>query len=244
MTATVTPSPYARVALSDPGQRLEAYKQALRFWLQYPHPAADNILLLENSGADLSELRKIAATRDSQKKSVEILSISGNTIPEGSNYGFAEMELLDAGLAQSRLREATTHLIKVTGRLVFPALGGALDRTPKPFDVLVDLRKLGFPRRGFDASVQVFVTSHSFYDHVLRGSRFEMNTTDVRLLEHLLARKVAPYRDCPGVHLRFPINVEPVGMSGFSGRSYSSPKLRFTRAVRAVLRRVAPDYWF
>ncbi len=244
MTATVTPAAAANVKRADPRVRLEDYKQALRFWLRYPHPAADNILLLENSGADLSELHSIARDENPLAKQVEILSILGNCIPPGRNYGYTEMQLLDDGLAQSRLRSQTTHLIKVTGRLTFPELGRALDLTPKPFTVLADFRKLGFPRRGFDASTQLFIVSHAVYDQVLRNSREEMNSTSIRLLEHLIAHKLAPLRGQPGIHLRFPINVEPVGISGFTARAYNSPRQALTRATRALLRRVAPGFWF
>jgi len=244
MTATITPAPNAQVKRSDPRLRLEDYKQALRFWLHYPHAAAARILLLENSGADLSELHGITAHENPFAKDVEILSVPGNVIPEGTNYGYTEMALLDKGLSQSRLRHLTTHMVKVTGRLTFPMIGRALDLTQKPFDALVDFRKLGFPRRGFDASTQIFVVSHIFYDAVLRDSRKEMNSSDVRLLEHLIAYKISPYRGQPGIHLRFPINVEPVGVSGFSARSYNSPKLLIPRLIRASLRRLAPNFWF
>jgi len=244
MTATILPAATANVKRSDPVVRLNDYKQALRFWLRYPHPAADRILLLENSSADLSGLERIAAHENPLAKDVEILSLPGNIIPAGRNYGFTEMQLLDNGLARSRLRRETTHVIKVTGRLTFPDLGRALDRTPAPFDLLVDLRKLGFPRRGFDAHTQIFVASHTFYDRVLRDARHSMDSTDVRLLEHLIARQVIPFRGQPGIHLRFPVNVEPTGVSGFSSRSYNSPRQVLTRTARAVLRRIAPSFWF
>lgn len=244
MTATIVPAANAGVKRADPALRLEDYKQALRYWLHYEHPAADRILLLENSGADLSELRAIAANENARNKPVEILSVPGNRIPEGTNYGYTEMQMLDDGLAQSQLRRQTTHMIKATGRLTFPALGKALDRIAKPFDLMVDCRKLGFPRRGYDAAVQLFVCSHDFYDRVLRDSKKEMNSTDVRLLEHLIFRKVIPFKGQPGIYLRFPCNVEPVGYSGFKSRNYNSPKTAVTRAMRAVLRVIAPNYWF
>ena len=241
MTATITPAANANIKRADPHLRLEDYKQALRFWLAYPHPAITRILLLENSDTDLSALHHIAAHENPLAKQVEILSVPGNEIPEGRNYGYTEMQLLDDGLALSRLRRETTHMIKVTGRLTFPTLGRALDLTPEPFDVLIDFRKLGFPRRGFDANAQVFVVSHAFYDRVLRDSRHEMNSTDIRLLEHLLAHRIAPYKGQPGIHLRFPCNVEPVGVSGFSSKPYNAPVQRITRAI---LRKLAPNFWF
>jgi hypothetical protein len=244
MTATIIPAANAGVRRADPQLRLEDYKQALRYWLAYPHPAADRILFLENSGADLSELYEIAANENLHRKPVEILSVPGNRIPEGANYGYTEMQMLDEGLPQSQLRQQTTHMIKATGRLTFPALGKALDRTSKPFDLLVDCRKLGFPRRGYDASTQLFVCSHAFYDRILRNSKQEMNSTGVRLLEHLIFHRVIPFKGQPGYHLRFPCNVEPVGYSGFKSKSYNTPGLTITRLIRAVLRVVAPNYWY
>jgi hypothetical protein len=249
MTATITPAVNAGVRRSDPALRMEDYKRALRYWLGYEHPSAEHILLLENSGADLKELEEIAAKENPQGKRVEILSVPGNRIPEHTNYGYTEMELLDNGLAQSKLRRETTHMIKVTGRLTFPAIGKALDLIQKrqpavPLELMVDCRKLGFPRRGFDAKTQIFVCSHEFYDRVLRDSRKEMNATDVRLLEHLIFRKVIPYKGQVGVYLRFPCNVEPVGYSGFKSRRYNSVSAGGTNLLRSLLRKVAPNYWF
>jgi hypothetical protein len=244
MTATIVPSVNAPVKRADPRIRLDDYKRALRYWLQYRHAAAERILLLENSGADLEELRAIAANENPLGKAVEILSVPGNRIPEGRNYGYTEMQLLDEGLALSRLRQVTTHMIKATGRLIFPALGKAIDRASKPFDVMVDCRKFGFPLRGADTNAQLLFFSHSFYDRVLRGSRDEMNTTDVRLLEHLIFRKVIPFKGHPGIHLRFPCNVDPVGHSALRDKSNRSPDTAISRGIRAAMRVVAPNYWY
>ena len=128
MTATITPAVNAQIKRSSPHARLDDYKRALQFWLSYPHPAAERILFLENSGADLGELRAIAEKENPQRREVEFLSLPVHEIPAGTNYGYAEMQTLDEGLALSKLRLATTHMIKMTGRLTFPALGKALDR--------------------------------------------------------------------------------------------------------------------
>jgi hypothetical protein len=248
MTATVTPSASAQVKRSSPQARLEDYKRALRFWMSYPHPAVSRILFLENSGANLSELRAIAETENPLDREVEFLSLPVHEIPPGTNYGYTEMQLLDEGLALSQLRRATTHMIKTTGRLTFPALGNALDRIANsgsaPLELMIDCRRLGLFRRGYDARVQLFACSHSFYDRVLRHSNREMNSTDVRLLEHLIYRKVISFKDQPGYYLRFPCNIDPVGHFGFKDRRYDSPHTVLARSTRAALRVVAPDYWF
>jgi hypothetical protein len=251
MTATITPAPNAGVKRSSPQVRLQDYKRALRFWLGYPHPAAERILFIENSGADLSELREIASKENRLRKAVEFISLPVQEIPAGTNYGYTEMQMLDEGLALSELRGETTHMIKVTGRLTFPALGKALDRIARQnraeslaFELMIDCRKLGFPRRGYDAQVQLFVCSHGFYDSALRDAKQEMNSTNLRLLEHLIFQKVIPFEGKPGYYLRFPCNVDPVGRFGFKDRSYGSAGARLTRGIRAALRVIAPGYWF
>jgi len=246
MTATIKPAANAQVKRSSPQLRFEDYKRALRYWLSYPHPAAERILFVENSGADLGELRAIAENENPQRREVELLSLPVRGIPTGTNYGFAEMQTLDDGLALSKLRLATTHMIKVTGRLTFPALGKALDRVSHqaPFELMIDCRKLGLFRQGYDARVQLFVCSHAFYDRVLRGANREMNSSDVRLLEHLIFRKVIPFKGQQGYHLRFPCNIDPVGYFGFKNRRYDSARTAVSRSVRALLRVIAPGYWF
>jgi len=246
MTATITPAANAQVKRSSPQVRLEDYKRALRFWLSYPHPAAERILFLENSGTDLSELRAIAEIENPQRRQVEFLSLPAREIPAGTNYGYAEMQTLDEGLTLSKLRLAATHMIKVTGRLTFPALGKALDRVANkaPFELMIDCRKLGLFRRGYDARVQIFTCSNAFYDRMLRGANREMNSSDVRLLEHLIYHKVIPFKGQPGYSLRFPCNIDPVGFFGFKNRRYDSPRTAIPRGVRALLRVIAPGYWF
>ncbi|MGO9325457.1 MAG: hypothetical protein ACLP07_12930 [Terracidiphilus sp.] len=248
MTATITPATNAQVKRSSPQVRLEDYKRALRFWLSYPHPAAERILFLENSDTDLSELRAIAENENPQRREVEFLSLPAREIPAGTNYGYAEMQTLDDGLTLSELRLVTTHMIKVTGRLTFPALGRALDRVANarsdPFELMIDCRKLGLFRRGYDARAQLFACSHAFYDRVLRGANREMNSSDVRLLEHLIYRKVIPFKGQPGHSLRFPCNIDPVGYFGFKNRRYDSPRTAIPRGVRALLRIITPGYWF
>jgi hypothetical protein len=250
MTATVTPAPSAQVKRSSPSVRLDDYKRALRFWLSDPHAAAERILFLENSGADLSELRAIAEKENPLGREVEFLSLPVHQIPPGGNYGFTEMQMLDEGLALSKLRPATTHMIKTTGRLTFPALAKALDRIEKraressAFELMIDCRRLGFPRRGADARVQHFVCSHAFYDRVLRNANREMTPEGPRLLEQLIFRKVIPFLGQPGHYLRFPCNIDPVGYFGFKDRRYNSPRTAISRRIRAILRVVAPGYWW
>lgn len=244
MTATIEPASNAGVQRADPALRLADYQRALRFWLAEKHASAKRILFLENSGSDLSSLQAIAEQENPARKPVEFLSIPATPIPEGLNYGYSEMELLDSGLDRSELRRSTTHMIKTTGRLIFPALPGALDRLPAAPELLIDCRRFPWPRRGADARVQLFACSHAYYEIHLRGSQRAMHPTSLRLLEQLLYSRVITTQGQPGVYLRFPCNIDPVGYSGFKGRSYQSIGQRFDQATRALLRRIAPSCWY
>ncbi len=215
-----------------------------------PHPALNRILFLENSGADLAELRVIVETENPRNKEVEFLSLPAHEIPAGINYGYSEMQMLDEGLAGSKLRRETTHMIKVTGRLTFPALGKALDKIANskelrshPLKLMVDCRKLGFPRRGYDAQRATLRLLARFLRFRVAELR-QMNSTDIRLLEHLIFRKVIPFKGRPGYLLRFPCNIDPVGYSGFKSRRYDSARTAISRGIRGVLRVVAPHYWY
>lgn len=244
MTATIHPAPDVAVQRADPALRLADYERALRFWLAESHLSAERILFLENSGASLSSLQRIAEHENPAGKPVEFLSIPATPIPAGLNYGYSEMELLDRGLDRSELRLNTTHIIKTTGRLVFPALGRALDLLSSAPELLIDCRRFPWPRRGADARVQLFACSLAYYDRHLRGSHHAMNATHLRLLEQLLYSRVIGTQGQTGVYLRFPCNIDPVGYSGFKGRSYQSPSQIFDQRTRAFLRRIAPSCWY
>ncbi len=244
MTATIAPSPQAHVRRADPAVRLADYMCTLRFWLAEKHPCADRILFLENSGFDLTLLQRIAEQENPSGKPVEFLSIPATPIPAGLNYGYSEMELLDSGLQRSTLRPITTHMVKTTGRLAFPTLGRALQRLPSAPELMIDCRRFPWPRKGADARVQLFACSHRFYDTHLRDSRLGMRPDALRLLEQLVYHQVIGCAGQPDVYLRFPINIDPVGYSGFKARSYQSPGQRCEHLLRAVLRRLAPSCWY
>ena len=257
LTATIFPAPSERLKRNDPKIRLEDYKSALRFWLLYPHPKLSKVLFLENSGADLSELEAIYARENLLNKEVEFISMNGNQIPKGLHYGYGEMQMLDHGLRQSRLREQTTHMIKVTGRLTFPAIGKLLNRLPEDFEACVECRiplhsyrwgtnplRVLFNRVGAYTSSQLMIFSHAFYRRELQGLYLTLVTKEgSTLIENLIYPQMLKYEGKPGVYLRWPINIDPVGVTGHSNVQYGSMKRSAASLVRRALRVVAPNWW-
>jgi len=245
LTATVTPAPGANISRKDPAVRRSDYITAFSYWLNHPDPRLGQILFIENSGADLSDFKAAAAE---SRKQVEFISIPPNPPPPGMHYGYSEMQMIDQALSQSRLRQQTTHIIKATGRLIFPDLPRLLNKLPGDFRVVADARaRLPFRKseRGFIA-VQLFLARHDFYDETLRTGYNAMTKEHhyPELLEHLFFELLTPLKGQEGILLRFPVNCEPVGFAGHLEKRYDSPRRLLTATARAVLRVIAPDFWF
>jgi hypothetical protein len=245
LTATITPAPGTKVSRNDPAVRRADYFTAFTYWLNHGDPRLRHILLIENSGADLSEFKAAAAKSGKQ---VEILSIAPNPPPPGMHYGYSELQMIDQALAQSVLWRGTTHIIKATGRLTFPGLPALLNKVPDDFRIVVDARaRLPFrnSERGF-VSAQLFLSRHDFYDEVLRTGYTAMARAHhyPALVEHLLFELLTPLKGQQGVLLRFPVNCEPVGFAAHLAKRYDTPQRLLTATMRSVLRVIAPDFWF
>jgi hypothetical protein len=273
LTATVTPAANAAVKRKDPVQRLNDYLSSLEYWLECPDERLRSILFLENSGADLAPFRKLVETSNPYAKKVELISVPGNQIPPGVNYGYGEMEMLDQGLEHSSLRRTTTHMIKVTGRLRFPKLPAVLDRLPVRFSVAVECRHrpkslmalervLKSPNKSSPSglwrtvretfarqnppwtSSQIMIFSHAFYDDHLRKAYREMRSPYPTLIENLICDKLIVFERSSDVVLRWPVNLEPVGFAGHAAKKFDSPKRALIRWIRSALRTFAPSVWF
>lgn len=260
MTASIVPAQTTKNFRSDPRVRLDDYKRALRFWLAEPHPSLRRILFLENTGYDLSELEAIAREENPLGKEVEFLSMRGNRIPEGRHYGYGEMQMLDEGLSQSRLWQSTSHMIKATGRLVFPSIGRLMNKLPDQFDVFVECRvplnsfrrsanwvKVIHDRVGAYVSCQLMIFSHDFYQQQLQKLYFNLAPgypgSYPHLIENLLYDCIIEFEGEPGIHLRWPLNVEPSGYAGHSQKQYGGAWSVAIRMMRSVTRMIMPSFW-
>jgi hypothetical protein len=242
-----------RIDRADPAIRLLDYQQALRFWLSYPDPRTRRILFIENSGYPLDSLEAIAASENPLRKVTEFISLNCNWYPETSHYGYAEMRMLDLGLQQSRLRRETTHMIKITGRLTFPALSKLLDHVPASFDFVADARAWLTPwkkHRVPFVGTQLILFSHDFYLSYLQTQYDRMAESyqpgrQRPLLETFFYRALTEQPQSAGHPrlLRFPCSVDPLGQPAHRSRSYSHPAQRVTNAFRAGMRRIAPGWW-
>ena len=245
LTACIRTRVIENAFLTDPELRLRDYEHSLTVWLEYPDPRLKKILFIENSGADLSTLRKIADRYPNA--TVEFASLNSDADrPEGFDYGFSELMMLDQGLAQSQLRNTTSHMVKVTGRLMFPKMSRLLDRLPKDYSLAVDSRLskglTRYPQRF--TTTQAFMASHGFYDKVLRYEYLNMRPHSYPgFIEHVFFERLYPLRNEPGILMRFPVNLDPVGKAAHWGKDYHSWGQRTVSAGRAVARVLFPNFW-
>jgi hypothetical protein len=247
LTACVDPSkgtyPLKR---ADPETRLSDYHTSLRYWLRHEDPRLKNILLIENSGYSLRSLEKIAREENQLAKEVEFLSLDCNWYPKGGHYGYAELKMLDLGLQASKLRPLTTHMIKVSGRFLFPAISRLLDRIPGDFDAVADARTSTILFKKYSdpyVTTQIILFKHAFYRAYLQDCYRELESGKIHHMERIYYEKLISLRDGHNVLLRFPCNVPPVGFPAHRKSSYSAPKEAIKNSIRAIARRVAPQWW-
>ena len=111
---TINPNRVKNLERKSPLIRLEDYKKSLRKWINNQQPS--KIIIIENSGYDLYELKKIAENINSKKK-IEFLSIDSNNYfsPElGKGYG--ESLILKEVAKNSILLKESESFIHVSGR--------------------------------------------------------------------------------------------------------------------------------
>jgi hypothetical protein len=247
MTACVDPSQGEyRLNRADPLIRLDDYETALRFWLNFPDGRIRNILFIENSNYPLDRLKSIAEHENPLNKNVEFIGLDCNWYPPGGHYGYAELRMLDLGLQRSRLRDSTTHMIKISGRFKFPSLTRLLNQLPAEFDAVADARAWLTLRKRLErpyVTTQIILFAHDFYRNYLQDCYHELELGNESHMEVIFYRKLAELSGANKVIFRFPCNVSPVGFPAHRYRSYSHPSQMMANGVRAVLRQVLPDWW-
>ncbi|MDE1176979.1 MAG: hypothetical protein PW789_10280 [Edaphobacter sp.] len=112
LTATVIVKDTSFTIRTDPKIRLNDYKQAFSRWIS--NPGVQSIVLVENSGFDLTEFQKIADTVPDKK--IELLSFTCPTFDGRLGKGYGETFCLEYALQNSRLLTESPLFLKATGR--------------------------------------------------------------------------------------------------------------------------------
>lgn len=252
MTACINPSTQLderfKFKRTDPSLRLQDYKGALQYWLNYPDPRLGKILFIENSGYRLDAIQEVYQkylSKADHPKEVEFISLDCNEIPDGLHYGYAELHMLDNGLSKSKLFLDCKYIIKVTGRLVFPKLGRLLNLLPKSYDVCVDCRRnsLFVSSRQEFVVTQLMIFSSEFYRNNIRNIKHKL-TPEISHIEKVIYLELIKHKPSPNKILRWKINVDPVGYAAHSGSSYQTLSKYLASLMRSIARIFFPGWWF
>lgn len=201
------------IARKDTNTRLNDYKRALTLWLEQPD--VESIVLVENSGSDLSALREIADRKPG--KNVEFISFTAPTFDGSLGKGYGEMLCLAHALEHSQLLSRSSRFIKVTGR----------------YHLRNTARFLHFAQRRPDADVicdmllnmtwadsRVFAATRDFLRTYLLPLHNEVNDSRGSNFEHVLARAVHGCMANRGVWAEPPFPFEIEGISGSQDRGW------------------------
>jgi hypothetical protein len=246
MTATISPPAGVPALLrTDPADRLADYERAIAFYLGLPASIVDRVVFAENSGSDLSSLRRIAEERG-EGKNVELLTFNGLDYPVEYGRSVGETRLIETALRRSRLLSALPPdkpFWKVTGRLRFTNIDRLVATAPAGCELYVDFRR--FPRRWVDTRVFA-CTPRAFTD--LFVSREELMRQDVldrspySAPEERLFEELMPLRDRARIAPRLRLEPRIEGYSGH-GADYARATRRAWTAARATIRRLCPPLW-
>jgi len=247
MTACIAPEagigdkPGNRVQRADPALRLKDYAEALDFWLAHPDPRIDAIVFADNSLYDLSELEARVRASGSTRK-VEFLSLPICHWPEDVHYGYCELQIIDQAVAQSALLADARAFIKATGRLRFSGLSRLLDRLNDDLLFAIDSRRKPFGGRG-STTTQLMLFNKAFYCAHLTGANAKLKPWVVSHIEDLIYQELAPFEGRKGAMLRWPVNVDCIGVSATNNTSYTDRRTRMRQTIRGMLRVIAPGLW-
>ena len=243
MTATVTPPATMPGSVRNQSAlRRAEYERAFLFYLGLDTRLIDEIVVLENSDADLSPFAALARQAGSSK-AVTLLNVSSD-YPAEMGKGYAEFLMLDRGLAQLPATSATRRFWKVTGRLQVANLEQMVATAPARYDIYSDMRNVPLvgDRLGGNQwmELRLFSFTRIAYDRFLRG-RFDIDfVLEKGFYAELMALRRERRIDLAPRFMHQPIFV---GYSGYSNASYAGLGYRSKSAVRRLARLTAPWLW-
>lgn len=234
MTATVQP-PAGVVAShrNDPALRMNDYAAALRYYLSDECRLIDRVVFIDNSGADLAPLQRLA-DEHAAKKQVEFVSFYGLDYPPHYTKGYGEFKLLDHGFQNATLLKQMADQDKwwkVTGRYRATNLDQLVRTAPQTYDLYADFR---WRKRRVDVRLMSF--SADGYRRLCLGRYTEMAGVQ---LEDWFFDQFAPLvaSHDPGVPVVVPemYHVPRIeGVAAFQNVNYMSGKYGMIYHARAA----------
>lgn len=184
LTATVQPQDVIFCDRRDVETRLRDYLFAFRFWLGERH--VQRIVLVENSGYDLSPFRRLAQ-RHAPRKQVELLGFTQPPFDAQLGKSYGEARIIQHALEHSRLLSPGDFVIKGTGRYVatnFYKVWPHIVAAPLPFVMA------NFYRHPAECDSRYFGARVEFLRDYFWSAAQRIHDGEGRYFEHALADAV------------------------------------------------------
>lgn len=250
LTATIAPpSGVSMLVRADPAVRLNDYAEALAFYLSVPDRYLDRVVLVDNSGSDVSRLREVAE-RSKGNKEVHITSFGGLDHPPFYGRGYGEMKLMDWALTQygpvAGLPPETVFW-KGTGRYKLMNMARMVATMPRSFQLYCDLKNR--PYRWFD--MRFFAFTRAWYERHFLGRYHKLREDLVdgdgapgaSTPEVVMRRYLDEHLGEPGFVPRFRTEPFVDGIRSFDTQSFASARNIHKYLIRRTSRAIAPKFW-
>lgn len=219
LTATVTPNsdtPFLKI--KDAKLRYEQYIDSLIFFIN--SHAFNKIIFCDNSGLDITKMKKLQIDAKLNDVELECLSFQGNQellLKKGKGYG--EGEILEYIITHSELISDDDYFIKITGRLVVRNITKILSRinTKKCyFNVSRDNSRKKVDTRFYAMPVQLF--TRYFFKAYLDVDDFNNYYLEHRYADVIINENIKTYN--------IPYFPQIDGVSGSTGAVYQNNKFK------------------
>lgn len=225
LTACINPNGMSFTKLQDSVERKRQYVEALNFYLRN---TKYNIVFCDNSGADLTEIkRKEYADR------IEFLSFFGNDYAKDFGKGFGEFLIIKYAFANSLFLQKASTVIKITGRLFVENL---MEITKWHRRIFGDRKSFfwGSGNQNYkEFNSRCFIASKNFFEDFFLKGKNTINDSKGYYFEHyLFDRVMALPKEFIVSDFVFPISIS--GQSGTSGEYYKGIKISSYEKLRLI----------
>jgi len=245
LTACIEPTQFKNmVQRNDSFVRLGDYKEALKMWLHHKDEKMTTVIFAENSGYNLTEIEQVFLTENIFNRKYHIFQTLASEVPNGLHYGYSELELIDNVINQISLLKDNDYIIKSTGRVYFPKISLLTQKILNTQVFIADSRHFNFFiwHKNYVLS-NLFIFNIKWYKNNLLAKKEIMINLKISHFETLLFYLLNKKQATNSILLRFPFNINPVGVGAHWDVNYQSSNKKLSYIIRAIFRKIFPQVW-